>query len=361
MSSILNNQNHNDITVTGDFDGGNPREPNRFIRQGDNRFIIIPFSEDGDANYKFRLDVNFHNKASAPQHIQLLIDWQDLQFNKLRNHVYIRNDNDENWVYRPMHVQGSTAAGDLLLLPGITSVSLSPRYSYRDYIGTVSQLPKETFFSKVIGKTPNDREIWAIEWNPCKSLPEARIVIVARIHPYETAGSYCMEGIIKYLCKLKAHNAPQRIKNKAVYLLPMANPDGVSLGLCKRSDVDGVDMSKSLNFNEPPLQYIKSWLDDIGPDIYIELHNWMLPDLDGIFYMNRIQVRQFLKRFPSQYRFGKVWRIFLKNYFFSTERLGLKKYCCDRFRSKTAVLEFSWKNRSIRDMQRLGVASLLSV
>ena len=54
----------NKIQITGDFDGGNPKDPNSIIQTDSNSFTITPYSEDDDPNYKFRLDIKVFNHSS---------------------------------------------------------------------------------------------------------------------------------------------------------------------------------------------------------------------------------------------------------------------------------------------------------
>ena len=56
------------VELAGQIPGGNPRDAGA-ISQRDGVFHIAPFSEDGDANYKFHLLVQAANPSSRAEEI----------------------------------------------------------------------------------------------------------------------------------------------------------------------------------------------------------------------------------------------------------------------------------------------------
>ena len=84
----------------------NPKNPKSIIQTDPNSFIIIPFSEDNDPNYKFRLDVIAENKSGARQTIDLKIDWHETKHNNLRDHVYSKGDENTDWLFNPFSING---------------------------------------------------------------------------------------------------------------------------------------------------------------------------------------------------------------------------------------------------------------
>ena len=69
----------NAIQIFGNFDGGNPQDPKSIIQTSPNAFTIIPYSEDNDPSYKFRLDVNVENNTKETMKLHLSIDWQEIK------------------------------------------------------------------------------------------------------------------------------------------------------------------------------------------------------------------------------------------------------------------------------------------
>jgi hypothetical protein len=188
-----------------------------------------------------------------------------------------------------------------------------------------------------------------------------RIMLVARVHPYETAGSYCVEGIVDYLLRSDKSVQSTRLRNKEVCIVPMANPDGVYKGLCKLTGLLGTDFSKIVDLEDPTTLLIKKAIDEFKPNVYCEFHNWMLPKWDGIYYLSRLKAWRFKSKIPSQKRFEKKWRVFVRRGWLQTPAHGFKKYCGEKLDCTSLCVEYPWYLRSTDDMRRLGVQTLESL
>ena len=343
------------LDITGNFDGGNPQDPDAIIQTGTNAFTIIPFSEDHDPNYKFRLDLKVFNHSSKGIKLHLNIDWQEPRFNHLRNYVYLKHSDDADWSYHPMQVSRTRAMGDIECRAGETYVCLHPKYNYSDYMRFVVGIPESDFTQKEkIGLSPEGRELWMVKINSdgCGKKP---IMIVARVHPYETSGSYCVEGIVNHF---REHLSACTFHLSPIYLIPMANPDGVHNGYCKLTAADGIDISKKNDPADSLWCLLKKAVDSVRPTIYAEFHNWMFPQWDGIYFLNWYQARKFIRKMPPQRRFHKKWKPMLRRKFLSTPRQGFKEYTKDKYGSLTLCTEYPWHHRTTADMKQLGVDTL---
>lgn len=349
------------LSITGDFDGGNPRASDSIIQTSQDAFTIFPYSEDGDPNYKFRLEVKVRNPSSKKQKLKLKIEWQDITYQYLRDYVYAKHEKDKNWQYISGDVHNGSTTLHLKVLPGNTYISMHPKYGYNDYLKLVRSIGvNRTIKKEMIGKTAEGRELWLLRIGDHKIQSRKRALLAARVHPYETAGSYCMEGIINYFSN---HESPLTfdLSPFTVFLNPMANPDGVFNGLCKKTSVDGIDLAKEIEPSDVTWRVLREAMDSVRPDIYCEIHNWMHKDVDGIYFMNWRHVRRFTSAIPSQERHGKRWKVFLRKKFFSMKPHGFKLYCKEKFGSVCASLEYPWFSRSIEDMRNLGVSTLLAL
>jgi len=352
---------NNYIHIIGNFDGGNPKDPRSIIQTGSNDFTIIPYSEDNDPNYKFRLDVQVKNNSEEIRKLHLSIDWAEPQFNHLRNYIYAKHKEEVDWTLYPMSVEDTGTWGDIDVKPGVTHLCMHPKYNYMDYLDFIHCIPENDGIQKIkIGETPENREIYMIKISAGNSKPKKKILIVSRIHPYETAGSYCIEGIINHflnnLSLLTLNLSPFKI-----YLIPMANPDGVYNGLCKLSAPDGIDLSRQISDSDSISRLIRKAIDEIKPDIYCEFHNWMLHEYDGIYFLNLFQTRRFIRNLAFKKQFKKRWKIHLRQKIFSLSPHGFKKYCREKFGSICLCLEFPWRDRKIADMKRIGIDSLMAL
>lgn len=341
-------------------DGGNPRKQSQIHQIEQNAFSITPFIEDNDPNYKFRFEIHAINKTCRSQKIFLRINWNEPLYNEYRTTIYCTRNGSRKWEPVLMTNGGSSTSAELMLQPGVSKIALQPSYSYGDVTQFIQGiLSSEKIFHECIGRTAQNRKIHQITLN---SAPEKKkkgsILIVCRIHPYETAGSYCAEGIIETFLRGSIKSMGNLCKYR-VHVIPMANPDGVYNGLCKRTADDGVDLSKHLDAKDLTCSALIDFIDRVRPAIYCEIHNWMLPNVDGIYFLNRWQAHRLTRRFPRDV--FRNWKIEFNKRIFAGKPVGLKKYCRNKFNSKAFVLEFPWLGRSTTVMKAIGVLSLKAI
>jgi hypothetical protein len=130
-----------------------------------------------------------------------------------------------------------------------------------------------------IGKTVEGRELEIIRVGN----PEAahRVFLRARAHPWEPGGNWVVQGLIKRLLR-DDEDAKRYLDAYCVYIMPMANKDGVARGRT-RFNLLGVDLNRK--WDKPPDSAInpenyalESWLGSMvakgqKPDLMIDLHN----------------------------------------------------------------------------------------
>lgn len=118
-----------------------------------------------------------------------------------------------------------------------------------------------------------------------------RVFLRARAHPWEPGGSWVVHGLIRSLLSNNPHNEIY-LKRYAVYILPMANKDGVARGWTRFNQ-----LGKDLNRNwdkpadaelAPENAALENWIRRmIGaggkPDLAIDLHN----DQSGLIHVSR--------------------------------------------------------------------------
>ena len=350
------------IKISGNFDGGNPKDQNSIIQTAPDTFTIYPYSEDNDPNYKFRLDVQANNDVRETKRLHLFIEWKEPQFNHLRNYIYAKHEEEVDWTLYPMSVEDTGTWGDIDVEPGITHLCMHPKYNYQDYINFINKIPSNGIIKKeLIGKTPEGRDLWLLKISNENPVPKKKILFVSRIHPYETSGSFCVEGIVDYFLSKGSELLCDVFRDVAIYLLPMANPDGVYHGLCKLTAPDGIDLSKQVDTSDSNSTLLVKCIDEVRPDVYCEFHNWMFQELDGISFLNWLQTKRFIRNLHSKKLFNKNWKIHLRKIFFSISPHGFKKYCRDKFGSICLCLEYPWRNRNIEDMKKMGIDSLMAL
>lgn len=108
-----------------------------------------------------------------------------------------------------------------------------------------------------------------------------RVFIRARSHPWESGGSWVAEGLVERL--LGDDDAARACRARyCVYLLPMANKDGVARGLT-RFNANGMDLNRNWDRPADPAlapenAALERWLEGMAaagrkPDLALDLHN----------------------------------------------------------------------------------------
>jgi Zinc carboxypeptidase len=131
-----------------------------------------------------------------------------------------------------------------------------------------------------IGKTVCNRELKVIRIGHEDAAH--RIFLRGRAHPWEPGGNWVIEGLINSLLKNSENNQRPFLEEYCLYVLPMANMDGVSYGRT-RFNAAGMDLNrkwdKPANAELAPEnhafeKYIESLIKQgLKPDLAIDFHN----------------------------------------------------------------------------------------
>lgn len=73
-------------------------------------------------------------------------------------------------------------------------------------------------------------------------IPKKCIIISGRVHPGESNGSHMMQGFLEFLCG-ESKQAKTLRQNFIFKIVPMLNPDGVTLGNY-RTGISGRDFNR---------------------------------------------------------------------------------------------------------------------
>jgi len=130
-----------------------------------------------------------------------------------------------------------------------------------------------------VGRTVEGRELEMIR----VGRPEAphRILLRARAHPWEPGGNWVVEGLLRRLLR-DDQDARRYLDRYCVYVMPMANKDGVARGRT-RFNMQGMDLNRKWDTPADPALApenvaIEKWLDGMvaqgrRPDLAIDFHN----------------------------------------------------------------------------------------
>jgi len=143
-----------------------------------------------------------------------------------------------------------------------------------------------------VGKTVQGRELEIIRVGD----PNApyRVFLRARAHPWEAGGNWVVEGLVERLLR-DDHDAKRYLDRYCVYVMPMANKDGVVRGWTRFNQL-GADLNRK--WDQPPdpavnpeNHALEGWLRSVIaagriPHLLIDLHN----DEGGQLHISRPNV-----------------------------------------------------------------------
>lgn len=143
-----------------------------------------------------------------------------------------------------------------------------------------------------IGKTVEGRPLEIVRLGNPKA--PYRVFLRTRAHPWEAGGNWVLEGFIKRLLR-HDNDAKRYLERYCVYLLPLANKDGIARGRT-RFNLQGKDLNR--DWDKPadrelcPENYaLEKWLEGMikvhqAPHLALELHN----DGGGLLHISRPSV-----------------------------------------------------------------------
>ena len=143
-----------------------------------------------------------------------------------------------------------------------------------------------------IGRTVEGRPLEII----CVGNEEAshRVLLRARAHPWEHGGNWVIEGLVRRLLQDNPESAAY-LKRYCVYVMPMANKDGVARGWT-RFNLLGKDLNRNWDVKSDPKDCpenhaLESWIEKQivagrRPDFMIDWHN----DQGGRVHVSRPNV-----------------------------------------------------------------------
>ena len=359
--------------ITG-FDGASPFSKNGIIKHKKGFFEFMPSwrPEPGVSEEALGCGSRFSIKVenTSRQHVQFkhFINWQDENEIRLKYHDYVmvlfpkKND----WEILSCTLDCPGAWLELTLPPGITHIGTSPWYGYQkaiEYLESKKEFPEVEYFS--VGKSEEDRDIPVLIIDSGNSVDKKDVVIMARNHAYESAGSFCLEGMIDML--LENVEKSNLYKNKyRFHFLPMTNPDGVVNGMSRLTAPKGVDLNRCIEQDDSAWYALKNYIDKVKPAYLLNIHNWMDKEKDGILANTERMALEFRRQMPDLIEDGHYWELewtelYLKNNQLSEcppESESWKDYVKKKFKSTALTLELPWYNRTTARMKKIGQQSL---
>lgn len=370
-----------EIKIVVGFEGSCPHSLEGVRREGPTRFRIfpswreVPGKGEDAIGRSTRLGIKVANASSEPRQVELHIDWQFHQapatgvptfkggveeYMSYRDFVVVRGPGDKDWRTVMADTDDSVGTVRLLVAPGETEVHWHPPYTYtqgEDFVESLRGNPLVKM--EKLGPSDDGRNMWLLRISDDSPRKKKPALMYARCHAYESAGSYTMEGMVRWLLSGEPY-ALRAVREYEFYVIPMINPDGVFRGMAKFSALDGVDPQYMFPITSNVQRNMKGVMDRVKPVLHVDLHNWQSKLFDGALFFEQEPLDRFLQYMPDQIEFGKKWRhrepfpIPPKNEFAIV-------YCRDTYHPTTVSFEFSWFGRTANDMRGCGRKALFAL
>ena len=127
--------------------------------------------------------------------VDLEIDWKEEKYAYLRDQLYAGSGDE--WTLVTGDVDGPTIRATVSAPPGQTLVSLHPAYRRAELEPFLASAVARGARRKSAGTSADSHEIEVLEFGD-EGADRERLLVFTRFHPYETAGSYCAEGMVGF-------------------------------------------------------------------------------------------------------------------------------------------------------------------
>lgn len=255
----------------------------------DDGIIYIDLPYDYERNTLNRAFDHLHFLLEAPAGTDITMIFQN--FNEIYNgkpvafrdwitDVVISSDG-RKWQHRKVEwLEGAKMKVNVHMETDSLYIARVEPYRLSDLKSLISGIRKAKNVKIIpVGKSVEGRPLEIIQIGK----PDAphRIFIRGRVHPWEAGTSWVIEGIIKTLVEAPDISG-KYLKNYCLFVLPMANIDGVARGLT-RFNLNGMDLNRNLTKPadpglSPENAAMEKWLENmithgLKPDLAIDFHN----------------------------------------------------------------------------------------
>lgn len=363
------------VKILTGFDGSCPHFQEGIKTESDNIFTIFPgyrsrdgMSEESKDWGGSRFYIRIKNSGHNNREIIIIADWETTQ--KCNNHDqgYLRRPQG-NWeIISAIRIDASKIKYKIKVLPGVSDLALFPEYNYSDCVKYVRSLKKSGVDIDTVGRSKEGRAMWMIKLGS-PDFNALNFFIQARDHAYETAGSYCVEGIVSFL--LSGNSLAEYLRSKfSFYVVPMTNPDGVFNGMSRLTWEKGADMNRvyCADKDEAHATLLKT-INKIKPKVHMNIHNWTYKFVDGLLANDEEIADKILHCFPDDFENYKHWQVETNKSYLKTIKLdkiprenkSWKDYCKEKFNAYGVNFEFPWFAILPEQMRKKGEKALVAL
>ncbi len=360
--------------ITG-FDGASPYADAGVKRESEDCAVVLPSlrrmpgrSEEAPGAGS-RFNIRLHNPSAAPQRFTVIADWETPARVSGHDLGYVRHGEVQGSAAAPSGAMPdkSTVGGGwrmipgfrmaetrieyrLELPPGMTELGLFPEFNYGACANFAADCRSRGVGVEVIGRSRENRDMWMLSL-PSPSQSALPFFLQARDHAYETAGSYCVLGIVDFLLGDAA--LAQYLRSKFhVYIVPMTNPDGVYNGMSRLTWEQGADMNRINTVPDAAHDALQSAIDRVRPAVHMNIHNWTNKFVDGLLANDQTIADKILTHMPADSAHFKRWKVETTADYIRSA--GWEKLPAEEVRERRKK-SWSWKNYCKETFDAIGV------
>ena len=309
--------------------------------------VLVQLLYDHERNTPNRASNHVHFQIQGKQgsDVTLVLQYFDEIWNgrpatshALLKNYYISHDG-VNWTTVPAEIFENGHKINVHLTSSVLYVAGMQPYRISDLEKLLNEIRDHPSVEiELIGKTVEGRELEMIRIG--KPTAPFRVLIRARAHPWEAGGNWLVQGLIRYL--LDKNTNTKYLDRYCVYIMPMANKDGVSRGLTRFNSL-GVDLNRGMNLPADPnlapeKHALETWLKRMAdkgmkPNVSIDLHN----DRNGqLTFGNPAQLNH------PDFNTEKINTTFPGSYLLLDKNADVKQYDSNRMKFESLMYKYTW-------------------
>lgn len=361
------------ISILTGFDGSCPHWPEGVTRQDDRTFVLrpshrkLPGVSEEAPGMGSRFSTRIMNSDRKTLSVTIIADWETAARTCHHDLGYVRHGMEKEWTMIPGQRNGATVEYRLDVRPGVTHLGLYPEYNYEQCRKFIVNLKRRGVDIRAIGQSREKRDLWLI-CLPSSNPAAVNFLLQVRDHAYETAGSYCAEGVVDFL--LSGDALSQYLCSKFnVFIAPMTNPDGVYNGMSRLTWEKGADLNRVHTVADEAHTVLKHALDEVCPAVYMNIHNWTDKFMDGLLCNEQTVADLIRRHMPDDTLHYKHWFVQTLADWLNENKMttvpdkyeSWKGYCREQFGAMAVCCEFPWFALDTAAMRKKGVQAFISL
>lgn len=291
------------------------------------------------------------NRGNAVK-LRVHIKWAVFQHMSTRGCGYQRKRGKYSVV--PGTVTPETTVYDITVPGGMSYFGWAPWYSLDDAERLFARMEQNRRLCRVrsIGKTADDRDIKCLTIESPTGKPKKRnVVMMARVHAGETAGSWALEATADYL--LSGEAPPRLLEKYAFHIFPAINPDGIVRGIkfTRPGPVEKRNMEfGGMTSDDPSIRAVREEVLRLKPYALIDHHGYLVSPL-MLFVFDKALGLKLLKELISDDAPSHQWAFVAR----TSPSDQIRQYCHEKFKTRVIVTELPWAGRLPSQIEAAGV------